>query len=827
MVMDDLPSYEAATSRNPWMLIAPYLSSQQLCSAALVCREWNMVFTPQLWKSPASHFGYENDLVFVALTRFRRILPYARPCVRELTHTLRFPPAHAEIYAGPHAEWLRDCLEYLPHLQSLIVNGLPFFDHASLLCLRYPSQRMRSTFPMFGLRLLEASGCTNATSTGLAEALPHFPDLVSLDLSKTAAARGKAVLSALEYLPSLRVLSLRGIGLKDDDFSVVAHSTGKRVRSLDISDNYLTDVSTQHLLELCLKETAPVPQEHACSESEEARDVGISHLYLSANDITIEGICGLLRPGHLQVLDAGTLRASIRNSDEPSTVEQEVALPSVSKLTPILSEFACHRLQYIRINYQIVTEDVPLEVTPSPPVELSGGLGSWQPSGAQELAVTKSSIHELEPESNVIHEMPGDSSFAVELPGSIPSTRLSDHASLNTCAGDRGANASRSLAASDDLPLMVTERDQEKDQGPVLVDSPLSPHVADEMRSHENYSHHLEGLETKLEKRKSTERCLHPGMLPKLQTLVLTQVPIKAEKYVIDRIIEFIKNAADETLTARQRARLTYALPPGRRRVLAEEEYASSLFALRRIVLEMAAPQSTPKKLSTSWRQYPSKSSTEDPDSEAFWEAASSDFSFFGAEECGQPSSELVRTRPVAAGSGLELVTNQKHSLPEPKKPDTRLFDVVEEVGKFRRERKAAYDNLVASGETDAELEGYWPGVVTVVRKSLNPEAGQRDYYGNLYQSGCADVYMATLVMIRQFMCWQFSGFGVVKKTLPKLCLWLTLLFVPGSNPPLLAALSSLLQQTEPEARDVIFAGSPLEQTHKISSIKDSWRCTT
>jgi len=76
---------------------------------------------PRLWGNPASHFGTQNDFVYVALVRFKRTLSWARLCTRELTHTLQMPPAHAEIYDGPHADWVQSLLERLPKLQSLIV----------------------------------------------------------------------------------------------------------------------------------------------------------------------------------------------------------------------------------------------------------------------------------------------------------------------------------------------------------------------------------------------------------------------------------------------------------------------------------------------------------------------------------------------------------------------------------------------------------------------------------------------------------------------------------------------------------------------------------
>lgn len=73
--MDDLlPSYESATLQDPWTVIAPYLPSDDVRSAALVCTKWHEIFTPHLWGSPASHFGVENDTVYGKL---RRKMPLA------------------------------------------------------------------------------------------------------------------------------------------------------------------------------------------------------------------------------------------------------------------------------------------------------------------------------------------------------------------------------------------------------------------------------------------------------------------------------------------------------------------------------------------------------------------------------------------------------------------------------------------------------------------------------------------------------------------------------------------------------------------------------
>ncbi|KAF9699231.1 hypothetical protein EKO04_002966 [Ascochyta lentis] len=809
--MDDLlPSYESAMDQDPWTLIAPYLPSDDICSAALVCKRWHEIFTPHLWGSPASHFGVENDTVYVALTRFKRTLPYARSFVRGLTHTLQFPPAHAEIYGGPHSEWLRDCLERLPQLQCLMVNGLPFFDHAALLTLRHASPWWNANrpiaFPVFGLRLLDASGCTNATSTGLAEALPHFPDLVSLDLSRTPAARSEVVLSKLKYLRNLRVLNLEGLGLRDAEFSIIAPSIGTRVRSLNTSDNHLTDASARLLLDHCLKETAiPVhvtrsplpPVEHGqlggdldAHESEdlvshlrqrltkgfvgslaieEGRDIGITHLYLSRNSVTVEGVSGLLRSKRLRVLDVGLLPAVLMRPLQPSHDggEDSMDLPGVAKMTPILSEFAASKMKYLRINYQIVTEDAPADALPSPRAELSGDLGLYAPSNAHELEAVQQQppVPELSSTDNGVFELPGSPAFASELPGSLPSEAL--------LTRPETGNLTQTPSIKVSSEPREVKRGAAYAPEPVFVDSPMSPvspllpgsasrrplstgdsspdHLAalspiisssvltgfSGRSSRHNSIHFVEDRRARLQLRQSQENRLHPGMLPNVHTLVLTDVPTSTtDRRVVHRLVQYIKDAAEEASIAKQRARHTYMLPPGRSRNVAEREYARSLFALKRIVFEMAPPQVAHKKISTSWRAYPTKSSTEDADSEAFWEAATHDFSFFDDEECGVPTRESGCGLPLAAMGGLELADHRPAPPPEPRaEPAVQpQLDVVAEIGKFRRERKSAYSNLVDMGEADPEVEGYWPGDITVVRKPVDADAGELDCYGNRYQ---------------------------------------------------------------------------------------------
>lgn len=379
--MEDIPpSYN---NINPGVLdlLPPYLSTVSLVNLCLVSRAYYDIFIPHLWGSPASHFvevanessrttnginfanlqvsGSQNDMVYVALTRFKRTLRKARLSTRQLCHTLHLPPALSEIYGGPNSTWLREVLDWLPALQSLCVSGLPFFDHESLvavdqsraLSITNPND---SNFRHYPVKLLLAAKEPNVTWAGLSLLIPHLPDLVYLDLSYTTPARNVTVLRSLDALRHLQVLKLRGLGLRDSELEVLASTIRLRVRLLDISENQLSDASLQSLMQSCvwLPSTAesmpsnrysrhrfeswpvgipPPPDSRSLDtirtlELDEAlltqltnpltgrlafEDIphgGITHLFISSNPgITFDGIRQLLDTGILHVLDAGDI----------------------------------------------------------------------------------------------------------------------------------------------------------------------------------------------------------------------------------------------------------------------------------------------------------------------------------------------------------------------------------------------------------------------------------------------------------------------------------------------------------------------------------------
>lgn len=649
------PSYEKATLVDIWDIVAHYIPPGDLCSAALVCKRWHSACAPHLWGNPASFFGVENDQVYIALAAFKRTLRIARPSVRVLTHTLHLPPAHPELYNGPSAEWLRDILDRLPNLQSLVVRGLPFFDYSALQALKH---QPHNTNYSFNLRLLDASRCQNLTASSLTEALERFQSLLYLDLSFTRAARNPDILSALRILRGLQVLKLRGINMNDESIDVLAPAIGRRVRSLDIRDNQVGDEGVRRLLSKCCLPSNIARNQVGLSllpalgrdmleiyqgenfESylrqlftedfvghlaiENATETGISHLYACGNNITVDGASDLAISGQLHALDLRAVRPRRALSSAP----------------PAYEEVEKHGLD-----------------------QNVGGMTSALLSGAK-------TIHFL----RIFHQQVT-------------------------------ANTSHAESRSSNLP---------SDQS----------NSVEEQRKARIRAHHV------------ISNTLHPAMLPHVRTLVLTDVPPKSSTHdTANRLIQFIRQCATESSVARTGAKQDYALPPGRKgRAAALQASADNIFALKRLILEMAPP---PEQLERSgkasqWNQS-TKSMTEDRDSEVLWSAAETDFTFFGEDE----GSNYPSIEPQRSG---ELYNSD-----EKKSKDRTLaeagavskFDTISLLSAFRKDRKLAHQRNIDAGERYGETEGYWDGMVQVVRPDHRLRIDEQiDYYGTRFDYG-------------------------------------------------------------------------------------------
>ncbi|OJJ59374.1 hypothetical protein ASPSYDRAFT_150388 [Aspergillus sydowii CBS 593.65] len=794
------PSYESATTRDALSIIAPYIPSSDLCAATLVCSKWHTAFMPFLWGNPASHFGTENDEVYVALTRFRRTLKYARLEVRMLTHTIHMPPALSEIYGGPRPEWLRDIFEYLPHLQSLIVSQLPFFDHNSMVALRGAGSSSLSS-RTYNIRLLIAQREPNTTSLGLAETLLRFPGLIYLDLSYTTSAKDQTVLSTLSQLEHLQVLKLRGIGLKDIDAAYLANAIGHRVRLLDLRGNKLTDMALQSLLQACF-----LPPGHAAytraskllrspvvdekfrkaltspltgrSWVEDLPSAGITHLYLADNQFTVDGVASLLTTGRLHVLDVGTVDTEKHLNESLISAEQRV-YPGSEKLIPILGTVAKDNLTYLRAHHPICTSIAPHGR--SPPAEdllpeLSAGDGT-------------AGFNELDSSTAEIHELPADTTPVFELSGSSPRPKSPITPRDDVVASFR--------EFQEDPGLQIDERRRsaiapEVLYGPNETDGTTSPSVGFSALStspiplcnspismEDSRGRKIQELLAKRPKsqprrngRQSYVDYLHPFQVPHLEVLVLTDVPshVPADSPILESLMQFIIACSNEALLATLQAGSDYSLPPGQDRAKAEQERARSLFGLRQLVLEITPiTKSLNNFNSSTWKSVSAqignqKSTTGDWDLERLWSAASDDFSFFGEPECGVPKG---KNQP-----GFRTSNPSFTPAPAP------IVDLASELAAFRRRKKSEYEQTIrqasqrrntvealspqsyhsagsARGLSPSpsarasspvlgsrlsiahHVEGHWKGEIKIVRNATpKGRSGMVDMYGNYFEKG-------------------------------------------------------------------------------------------
>ncbi|KAL8880516.1 MAG: hypothetical protein Q9198_002097 [Flavoplaca austrocitrina] len=834
--MDDIPpSYEAATQHDYWSIIAGYVqSSDDLCAASRVCRRWHEIYTPLLWGNPAFHFETEDDKVYGSVSSLLLLL-----LLLKLTNSsgldkiqAKLDMAQAELYDSPRREWLRDALERLPNLQSLLVSQLPFFDHASLLALRNscnPSPADDEKRPSFPLRLLIATQCTNTTPRSLADAFLAFPHLVFLDLSRTLGARDAAVLSKLGHMTSLQILKLSGIQLRDEDVRVLSDAIGIRVRSLDVRNNLLTDNAIRTLLRSCflvvdkpqdagdrrsgelsgaeeedwpsdiLKPDPAVLDEFRDESfdlrylrrltrgvvsrlpSEDQAHAGITHLYISNNYLTIDGLSSLIRSGRLHVLDAGTVDTA-RVIDRPSSSASAQAtnlhsrtfgLPGAEKLTSVLAKCASKNLTSLRVDHSVVTKSTIIKAEKAEPDihELSSD------GGLQELPMP-SPGYESALRSSERSETSGDPvKIVLSPPAPAPTSAYQDPKTYSQIT----RNGKFSFQVMDQQDKIIEEEDE---GNPIMtatglepaaqaingIQSPISPvsplensldmamyHAASCQPSSPQLSFSTINKQRKdLQQRQSSQlHGLLPSMLPRLRSLILTDVPCyDYSGQVTDALIQFITYCASEAELAKLQVDLEskYSIAPHENGPRPTRQNVEAIFALRRITLEMSPPNSSspanalpagsPKTSRTTNNTLRTKSSTEDPDSEAFWAAQENDFSFFDhEEECGLPSTEPGSRTPILTISEKMNVPQDCNAASPSMQRQSQATtntgpggkDVIQQLVKFRKDRKAAFEEAVKRGERT--VEGYWPGEVKVVRWQ-GGKTGMVDYYGNQFEKG-------------------------------------------------------------------------------------------
>jgi hypothetical protein len=255
---------------------------------------------------------------------------------------------------------------------------------------------------------------------------------------------------------------------------------------------------------------------------------------------------------------------------------------------------------------------------------------------------------------------------------------------------------------------------------------------------------------------------------------VLTEVPTvdTAEGTIITALQKFISDCALEAELANKQAAIEFPTiyTAGKPRSQADTHRSKELFALRQIVLELsphanlsnvrrrrpsdsagspvspATPTFGPR---VNGFNQPERSSTGDPDTEAFWKAQENDFSFFDEEECGQPLRDPSRRLPRRAVEEKMALTPdteemdllsptrsagfQSVSSPTLQPPESEGRDVVAELARWRRDKKLLAQRL---GRDAGLVPGHWKGEIKIVRPEFSKQKGYVDWYGNYYEKG-------------------------------------------------------------------------------------------
>lgn len=624
------------------------------------------------------------------------------------------------------------------------------------------------------------------------------------------------MLSKLQHMPNLQILKIRQVNLRDEDIEIVAAAIGLRVRSLDLRGNLLTDVTVRTLLSLCFKgadaDDGPISSmlldstsvglgdwpsgiarpdpdllddfrndgldEHFIKQLanptvnrlpfEDLPFSGITHLYISDNLLTVEGLSRLIKSERLFVLDVGVVRLA-KNSEQSRTYKSSPPLrpkalvdcPGIEKLTPTLIKHSYNKMTSLRIHHGVVTqatsfdEDDPDKVSyelnsqdtryeldgVEPIFELadSGAEQRYELSGDPTHIMLSPAIGER-PSLSEEERLPSPrrgGAFAPEVVVNAESE--GDDAIILTATGlvySAQAVNGVTVDQSSQNPEIETDSSLAEDQKPELSIALIERQRQEFRSSHHNQSHGLS-----------------PGMLPRLRSLTLVDVPCNETSHdVVNSLTQFISDCATESELARLQANISRPSKfkkTGKSSSIEDDHYARDIFALSQIVLEMGPPPSsigmnlkspdTPQNLGFTYR---TKSSTEDADSEAFWSAQENDFTFFGdEEECGLPAKEPGLDLPLMISSDKMVLPvdpidpSSLPAFPQPMKLDLGT-DVVQELVRFRKGRKLAYEEARKRGERF--VDGYWPGEIKIVRWNARREGqrGYTDYYGNYFEKG-------------------------------------------------------------------------------------------
>ncbi|KAG6029925.1 hypothetical protein E4U41_000226 [Claviceps citrina] len=252
--MTSLPSYGEATAVADWLqLVSPYCRFEDHHALRLVSRHFHHVFSPLLWKDlfravrrsgldPGDDLRWFLPFVYGKLGLFSAS---SRALVRILD-ARQFGKNAYESWSDQHERALSKAFEraltLLPNVNAVLLDGHRDL-HLSFLTGRHERRRFGN------IQVLSMAECRHQVPRVFFTA-PSLQRVVYLDVSYLPG----SLLPLLQptVLPSLRILKVRGRELQDSQCLELITHLRRRLWSLDISENNITDGAIQPLKDWCI-----------------------------------------------------------------------------------------------------------------------------------------------------------------------------------------------------------------------------------------------------------------------------------------------------------------------------------------------------------------------------------------------------------------------------------------------------------------------------------------------------------------------------------------------------------------------------------------------
>lgn len=268
--MNRLPSYGEAVEGAHWLtLVAPYVAVQDYARLCRVSRRFYDEFAPRLWKDPLQATRLlglrplaELDWFVYFVTRRSETV---REATRQLVTSLNFerpvqgsPTLVAGLRGRTFSSTVWLFLARFPAVRCILLDGLRYYDPADFL----RTQKAKNaccdgSVPM--PRMLSLAHCHMPLPNTFFRP-PYWNWLLYVDLSDmpgSLACLTHDNASAHQVLPRVQIVRIRDRELKDASILPVLDALKKRVWSLDLSRNDVTDRAL-HALIACFYSDATI-----------------------------------------------------------------------------------------------------------------------------------------------------------------------------------------------------------------------------------------------------------------------------------------------------------------------------------------------------------------------------------------------------------------------------------------------------------------------------------------------------------------------------------------------------------------------------------------